>query len=90
MPAVTAIKTNFSSGETSPLLFARVDVAKYGNGSQVLQNFIVQRYGGIYKRGGLEFINEVKDSSKNVRLIPFIYSVTQAYILEFGHLYVRF
>ncbi|WP_271896326.1 hypothetical protein [Candidatus Phyllobacterium onerii] len=90
MPAVTAIKTNFSSGETSPLLFARVDVAKYGNGSQVLQNFIVQRYGGIYKRGGLEFINEVKDSYKNVRLIPFIYSVTQAYILEFGHLYVRF
>lgn len=90
MPAVTAIKTNFSSGETSPLLFARVDVAKYGNGSQVLQNFIVQRYGGIYKRGGLEFINEVKDSSKKVRLISFIYSVTQAYVLEFGDLYVRF
>lgn len=90
MPAVTAIKTNFSAGEISPLLFARVDVAKYNNGAQVLQNFIVQRYGGIYKRGGLEFINPVKDSSKNTRLIPFIYSVTQAYMLEFGHLYVRF
>lgn len=90
MPQVTAIQSNFTAGEISPYLFSRVDLEKYRNGCYSLQNFIVQRYGGIRKRGGTEYINEVKDSSKSVRLVSFVYSVTQAYVLEFGDLYVRF
>jgi hypothetical protein len=89
VPNVNYFQTNFSAGELSPRLYARVDVGKYNNGCQKLENFIVQRFGGIRKRGGTEYINEVKDSSKKVRLIPFIFSVTQAYILEFGDLYIR-
>jgi hypothetical protein len=90
MPQVTAIQSNFTAGEISPYLFSRIDLEKYRNGCYTLQNFIAQRYGGIRKRGGTEFINEVKDSSKSVRLVNFVYSVTQAYVLEFGDLYVRF
>jgi hypothetical protein len=90
MPQVTAIQSNFTAGEISPYLFSRIDLEKYRNGCYTLQNFIAQRYGGIRKRGGTEFINEVKDSSKSVRLVSFVYSVTQAYVLEFGDLYVRF
>lgn len=89
MPSVTAFQTNFSAGEISPRLFSRVDVSKYPNACYTVQNFVVQRFGGLVKRGGTEFIKEVKTSSKKVRLIPFIFSVTQAYILEFGDLYIR-
>lgn len=89
MPAVTAFQTNFSAGEISPRLFARVDIAKYANGCYRLENFITQRFGGVKKRGGTEFIRATK-SNGSVRLIPFVYSVTQAYILEFGDQYVRF
>lgn len=90
MPSVTAIQTNFTAGAFSPLLFSRVELQKYRNGAEVLTNFIVQRYGGIKKRGGTEFIYEVKDSAEAVRLIPFVFSKTQAYVLEFGSEYIRF
>jgi hypothetical protein len=89
MPSVTAFQTNFSAGEISPKLFARVDVSKYPNAAYEVQNLIVQRFGGAKKRGGTEFIEEVKDSADETRLIPFIFSVTQAYMLEFGDLYIR-
>ena len=88
MPVANAFQTNFSVGELSPLLFARVDLSKYPNGCYELTNFIVQRFGGIKKRGGSEFIHSTK-SNGQARLIPFIYSVTQAYVLEFGASYIR-
>jgi len=90
VPSANVIQTNFTAGEISPRLYARVDIAKYRNGCQRLENFIVQRFGGIRKRGGTEYINEIKSSASTVRLVPFIYSITQAYILEFGNTYIRF
>ncbi|MDS1138580.1 hypothetical protein [Nitratireductor indicus] len=89
MPSATAYQTNFSAGALSPRLYGRVDIAKYMNGCHTLENFITQRFGGIRKRGGTQFINEVKTSAKKTRLIPFVFSVTQAYVLEFGDLYIR-
>src|SRR5690606_23208780 len=44
----------------------------------------------IVRRGGTRFVSEVKDSSQKVYLYTFEFSVDQAYILEFGNLYVRF
>lgn len=90
MPSVTSFQTNFTAGALSPRLYGRVDISKYANGCHTLENFIVQRFGGIRKRGGLQFIREVKDSSKPVRLIEFTPLVTQSYILEFGGEYIRF
>jgi hypothetical protein len=51
---------------------------------------MVMRQGGATNRPGTVFINEVKDSSKVVRLIPFIFNADQTYILEFGDNYIRF
>jgi len=39
---------------------------------------------------GTYFVAEAKDSSKKVRLIPFQFNTEQAYVLEFGDLYIRF
>lgn len=46
--------------------------------------------GPITRRPGSRFVSEVKTSSKVTRLIPFRFSTTQAYQLEFGDQYIRF
>tara|TARA_R100001594_G_scaffold26371_2_gene51152 strand:+ start:10014 stop:12764 length:2751 start_codon:yes stop_codon:yes gene_type:complete len=90
MSRVSTIKTNWTAGELSKDLFGRVDITKYQNGAETLENFIVQPHGGITRRPGTRFVKEVKTSSAKTRLIPFEFSTTQAYIIEFGNLYVRF
>lgn len=47
------------------------------------------RHGGVANRPGTEFVGEVKDSTKTVRLIPFVFNSSQTYVLEFGNLYLR-
>ena len=90
MSRVSVIKTNWTAGEISKSLFGRVDLTKYQNGAETLENFIVQPHGGITRRSGTKFVKEVKTSSAKTRLIPFEFSTTQAYCIEFGNLYVRF
>ena len=87
------ILTNFTSGELSPRLNGRIDMDKYYNGASLISNFIVLMHGGLVKRPGTRFIREIKTSTgtnSGARLIPFVFSKTQAYILEFGHNYIRF
>ena len=81
--------TNFTAGELSPRLDGRTDISKYFNGCKKLQNFLVHPHGGASRRPGTIFVREVKNSAHNVRLIPFEFNVTQAYILEFGDQYFR-
>lgn len=83
------IQTNFTAGEVSPLIRGRVDLDKYFNGVEILENFIVRPQGGIFRRSGTRFVAEVKDSNKSVILQEFEFSTIQAYILEFGDLYMR-
>lgn len=80
---------NFAGGEISPALYGRVDVVKYQTGLRTCLNFIVMRHGGVENRAGTSFICAVKDSSKKVKLIPFVFNNEQTYVLEFGNLYMR-
>ena len=84
------IFTNFTAGELSPRLEGRIDLQKYANGCKTLENMIVQKHGPASRRGGFYYSAEVKDSTKKTRILPFEFSATQAYILEFGDQYVRF
>ena len=87
------ILTNFTSGELSPRLNGRIDMDKYYNGASTISNFVVLMHGGLTKRPGTRFIREIKTSSgsnSGARLVPFVFSKTQAYVLEFGHNYIRF
>ena len=83
-------QNTFTSGEISPRLFGRTDFDKYNNAVRTMLNCYSQPHGGCTKRSGTEYIATVKDSSKKVRLVPFEFSTTQTYILEFGDLYIRF
>lgn len=82
--------TNFSAGEVSGKLAARVDLARQQNSCIELENVLIDPLGGVFKAPGTQFIEEVKDSAAATRLIPFIYSDEQAYVLEFGNAYIRF
>lgn len=90
MSKASPIIGNFNAGELSPMLDGRTDFNKYASGSSILENFVPTVQGPIVRRGGTRFVHEVKDSSKKVFLQLFEFSVDQAYILEFGNLYVRF
>mgnify|MGYP001250087363 CR=1 FL=1 len=89
MQNLPIIQTNFTTGEMSPRMFGRVDVSKYYNGVEKLQNFLIMPQGGIKRRSGTRFVAEVKDSTKPVIVVPFQFSTTQAYILEIGDGYMR-
>jgi len=83
------IQTNFTAGEISPMLEGRVDLAKYANALYRMENFVILPHGPVTFRPGTRFIVETKTSSTASRLIPFIASVDDAYMLEFGALYIR-
>ena len=84
------MQNSFAGGEVSPSMYGRTDLAKYAISARTLLNTFVHPSGGASNRAGLRFINEVKTSAKATRLIPFQFSVTQAYVVEAGHLYFRF
>ncbi|MCS5590731.1 MAG: hypothetical protein NZ824_12275 [Candidatus Thioglobus sp.] len=90
MARVHPFQSNFTSGELSPRLEGQIDFKKYANGCSELTNMLVYPHGGARRRGGTYFVAEVKDSSKDVRLVPFEFNVTQSYVLEFGDTYIRF
>ena len=89
MARVAVQLTNFTGGELSPRLDGRNDLGKYPNGCKTLENFVIFPHGSAARRSGTQFIAEVKDSSKKTRLIPFEFSTTQTYMLEFGDQYMR-
>lgn len=86
---VWPIQSNFSRGEISKRLYARIDLEYFKAAAKVCTNFTVMRHGGLRKRPGTKMVKEVKDSSKKARLIPFVFSTVQPYILEVGDQYIR-
>ena len=90
MPRTTLALTSFVSGEFSAKMDGRSDFDKYSSGTKTLENFLIHPQGAATRRVGTQFIAEVKDSSKKTRLIPFEFSTTQTYVLEFGDQYIRF
>lgn len=81
--------SSLNGGELTPLLRCRPEIEKYASGSMKLENFTVLPQGGIENRPGTLFLFAAKYPDKNIRLVPFEYSLDQSYILEFGDLYMR-
>lgn len=85
----STIQRSFAGGEIAPALYGRADQVKYQTGLQTCRNFVVMRHGGVSNRPGTKFIAEVKDSTKSVRLVKFVFNASQTYVLEFGNQYMR-
>jgi hypothetical protein len=93
-----SIQNGFSAGEISPRLFGRTDLAKYKLGCSTLRNFFVDYRGGASSRPGLAYVGMCKQGAPNAggtatnnppRDIPFQFSISQGYALEFGDVYMR-
>ena len=80
---------SFVAGELTPDLYSRTDIEKYQQGLKTCRNAIVLKTGGVENRSGTEFISEINDSRQTSRLIPFIFSDTQTYVLEFAYQAMR-
>ena len=89
MPQQRIIQTNFSVGEVSPRMAARIDLEQYRAGARELLNVMVQPQGGVTRRSGSTFVAAPKTAAAVV-LRPFIVSDLTAYVLEFGAGYLRF
>lgn len=89
MPRQNRVYTNFSAGEISPKLVGRSDIEKYFQGCATLENYIVLPGGGTESRPGTHHVSPVKTEANKTRLLPFVFSNQQAYVLELGNLYCR-
>jgi hypothetical protein len=91
MPIQT--KTSFNAGELSPLLAARLDQDRYASGCKTLLNAVCLVHGGVTKRPGFVFCGKAKgvrqDAKNPVRLLPFVFSALESFVLELGHHYAR-
>lgn len=80
---VRQAQSSFALGEFSPLLAARSDLAQYRNGAERLLNRRLLSQGGNDTRPGLVRFATVPET--HGRLVPYVFSLTQRYLLRFGH-----
>lgn len=89
MARLTLNQTNFTAGEVSPRMLGRVDIARYQNGAEIIQNAWPVIHGGAVRRDGTLMCSPAKFPDKNCRLVPYVFNASQAYMVEMGDLYVR-
>lgn len=89
--SVAKLEPAFSSGEVSPDLYGRFDLARLGVAVTTGRNAYVRFTGGLSSRGGSAFVGFSKQTGRTVppRLIPFQFSINQGLALEFGDQYMR-
>ena len=88
MPVLHQLQPSFNNGEISPLLYDRVDFQKFVSSVKSGKNMFVHPQGGMSNRAGTVMLAQAKDEV--VRLIPFEFSSTETYVIEFGNGYCRF
>ncbi len=90
MSRITQYQSNFTVGEIDPLLVGRIDIQQYGSALSKAQNVVVLPQGGFERRPGLRFMLDITShlggsftTLDGIRLIPFEFSTTQAFMLAF-------
>ncbi len=78
MTRIRQVKSNFTAGEISDELLGRGDLVAYQNGAAKLRNLFIYPTGGVTRRAGLRYIDEIAGSG---RLIPFEFNTQQTYLI---------
>lgn len=92
MPRYNDILQTFQNGEISPRMYGRTDTDIYKRSARSIKNMIVYPQGGVSRRVGSEFItdelfeyiDETFTLTENARLIPFVVSSSESYVLIFS------
>lgn len=83
-------QSNFTGGELAPSMWSRPDVSKYQTAVKELRNFLIRPQGGVRNRGGTVDVGPILDSNVRNKQIAFEIGPGESYILDFGHLTLRF
>lgn len=88
-------QTSFGGGELAPLFHGRQDLPLYARAAKTMRNYFASKHGAAVSRPGTQFVNTTKNpNDTQVRLLPFIFSDSQSYVLELGYTngagYIRF
>lgn len=78
MTRVRQVKTTFTAGEVSRNLLGRADLRAYENGALKLRNVFIEPTGGVTRRAGLRFIDNIAGRG---RLIAFEFNTEQTFLL---------
>lgn len=87
---VDIVQKSFSNGEISPLLHSRNELQQYQSALKTCKNFFVHPEGGASNRQGTEYVGDTEDSTKKTRVIPFVFSSEDSYIVELNKDVLRF
>lgn len=82
MARFNQLKNNFLGGLISKRALGRTDLPQHQQGCEEMENCIVQTPGGFRVRPGTRYIANAYSNTGQVRLIPFIYSQTESYMIE--------
>jgi hypothetical protein len=80
----------FNGGEWSDRLLGRLDLARYQQAGLLCQNFLPLVQGPLTRRPGTAHVAPVRGNTATVRLIPFVFSADQTYVIEATALKFRF
>lgn len=87
MARVAPIYPTFARGEVSPLMFGRVDIEPYSSCLDKCRNCWIRPFGIVSRIAGSEYITNAKGKA---RLMKFVFSAFDSYIIECGAGYFRF
>jgi hypothetical protein len=90
MPKASPLQSSFNAGEFSPLTQGRIDADRYKTGLAKCEGWLPLAQGPVTRMPGTYYVGAVKDSTAKTRLQGFEFSTLQAYMIEFGNLYIRF
>lgn len=90
MPKVSKIQSSFRAGQISNSVQGRVEQPQYDTAMKKLQNYIPINQGPLIRRPGTKYVANTILGTVLPYLIPFQFSVSQNYILEFNGGLVRF
>ncbi len=82
--AKNTLHSNFTTGELAPRIKSRIDLGKFQAALEYTRNFIITPAGAAVRRPGTKYIIEANDQTNPCRLMPFQFSIEQAYALEWS------
>lgn len=88
MASQRKLLTGFLAGEIDPMMHGRVETDHYAYGLSTCENFVPTNEGPIVKRPGFEYICDADETA--AWLGAFRFSITQEYLIEWGHQKARF
>jgi hypothetical protein len=82
---LTPFQSSMSRGEVSPDLYGRVDLQAFASALRTSRNGFIKTEGVWANRPGTQYVgNAISVNEDGSRLIPFVFSVTQSYVIEIG------